>query len=336
MKKYFFLASVAVVALSSCSNEEISEVSVLPGTGATPIDFTAYAAGATRYTASEAGIGNLVYNADNESGGFLLTGVYTVDNELAYIENLENAVYTADAEADVHSCSPVSGQAPMWTDAIPTNADVSFYAYYPTSAGLTVSPVTLDAEGGTLTVSNVNGETDVMAADTTVKKGAAVALEFKHLLAQVEMNVRYDEDYADLLGDVLGVTLNNLTLQAPKTSVYNFANGKATVPEAIVDGGENTSRYPFISSGISTYSEFSGFGTAMIPASNDGTTCQLSVSYTFSTLNQQSYSYDKSAEVTIKAGFKNVINITLKGDSPISITASVDAWKDAEDQNINF
>ena len=151
-----------------------------------------------------------IYNADNESGGFLLTGVYTVDNELAYIENLENAVYTADAEADVHSCSPVSGQAPMWTDAIPTNADVSFYAYYPTSAGLTVSPVTLDAEGGTLTVSNVNGETDVMAADTTVKKGAAVALEFKHLLAQVEMNVRYDEDYADLLGDVLGVTLNNL------------------------------------------------------------------------------------------------------------------------------
>ena len=334
MKKYFFLASVAVVALSSCSNEEISEVSVLPGTGATPIEFTAYSGRATRYSASEANIESLVYQNGSGYGGFSLTGTYLANDKNEFI--MDNSLYTVDLESDQKVCSPVSEQAPMWTDAIPTDAQVSFYAYYPSGAAQTTSPVTLSTTDGTLTISNVDGETDVMAAAATVTKGAAVALEFKHLLAQVVMNVRYDEDYADLLGGVSEVVLNNLTLTAPVTSVYDLAEGVATGPEAVVDGGGNTSRYIFISSGISVYSESNGFGTAMIPASNDGTECPLSISFTFSTRNQQSYTYTKSANVTIVAGCKNVINITLKGDSPISITASVGAWEDAEDQNINF
>lgn len=326
MKKYFFLASVAVIALSSCSNEEISEVSVLPGTGATPIEFTAYTGRATRYSASEAGIENLVYNADNNSGGFSLTGVYTVDNELAYIENLNNAVYTADAEAESHSCSSVDGKLAMWPSEVSSDMQYSFYAYYPAGSQYTV----LDAEQGKLNITVGDPETDVMAAAATVTKGNAVALEFKHLLAQVEINVQYDEEYYGTLG-AIAADLTSLSLRAPQYSTYDFAES------SIVANAETLSVYSFVSSSVSLYSSASSKGVAMIPANNgNGTSCELSISYYFALQGDQSLDYEKTANVTIVAGCKNVINVTVKGDTPISITASVAPWDSVDDQDIDL
>jgi len=327
MKKYFFLASVAVVALSSCSNEEISEVSVLPGTGATPIDFTAYAAGATRYSASEAGIGNLAYNEDNKSGGFSLTGVYTVDNELAYIENLNNAVYTADAEADIHSCSSVNGKLAMWPSGVSSDMEYSFYAYYPAGSQYTV----LDAEQGKLNITVVDPETDVMAAYKSVKADNAVALEFKHLLAQVEINVQYDGDYYESI-DATDAQLTSLSLRAPQYSTYDFAES------SIVANAETLSVYTFVAESVSANPSLTGYGTAMIPAnSGDGTSCELSISYYFALPSDQTLVYEnKKANVTIVAGCKNVINVTVKGDTPISITASVAPWESKDAQPVNL
>ena len=337
MKKYLFLAATAVVALSSCSNEEVSEVSVLPGTGETPIEFTAYTGRATRYSASEADIYSLVYQEEPEEvGGFSLTGTYLEDEKNMFI--MDNALYTVDVETDQRACSPVSGQIPLWTDDIPTDTQISFYAYYPSGTAQTTSPVTLDAEVGTLTISNVDGETDVMAAAATVTKGEAVALGFKHLLAQVEMNVRYDEDYADLFGTgaVAYVDVSNLTLQAPASSVYDLAEGVATVP-APDDGGDNISRYPFATdNGFEISENLTTCGTAMIPAANSGSECTLNVGFTFTLQNQQQFYFSKNATVTIVAGSRNVINVTVKGDAPISITASVEAWENAANQTVEF
>ncbi|MCR5361680.1 MAG: fimbrillin family protein [Bacteroidales bacterium] len=326
MKKYFFLASVAVVALSSCSNEEISEVSVLPGTGATPIDFTAYAAGATRYSASEAGIGNLAYNEDEKSGGFSLTGVYTVDNELAYIENLNNAVYTADAEADVHSCSSVDETIAMWPSEVSSDMQYSFYAYYPAGS----QSVALDAEQGQLNITVVNPETDVMAAYKKVTAGNAVALEFKHLLAQVEIKVQYDGEYYASLA-ATDAQLTSLSLRAPQYSTYDFAES------SIVANPETLSVYTFVAESVSANASLTGYGTAMIPAnSGNGTSCELSISYYFALQGDQVLEYEKTANVTIVAGFKNVINVTVKGDTPISITASVAPWESKDAQPVNL
>lgn len=329
MKKYFFLASVAVVALSSCSNEEISEVSVLPGTGATPIEFTAYTGRATRvYSASEAGIENLVYNATNKSGGFSLTGVYTVDNELAYIENLENAVYTADAEAETHSCSSVDGKLAMWPSGVSSDMQYSFYAYYPAGSQ---SPASLNEEQGKLNITVVDPETDVIAAYKSVKAGDAVALEFKHLLAQVEINVQYDASYYQSLG-AYDAKLTSLSLRAPQYSTYDFAES------SIVANAETLSVYTFVAESVSANPSLTGYGTAMIPADNgDGTSCELSISYYFQLPSGQTLVYEnKKANVTIVAGCKNVINVKVKGDTPISITASVAPWDSEDDQDINF
>jgi len=329
MKKYFFLASVAVVALSSCSNEEISEVSVLPGTGATPIEFTAYTGRATRYyVASEANIESLVYQSETGLGGFSLTGTYLANDKNEFI--MDNSLYTVDLENDQIVCSPVSDQVPMWTDAIPTDADVSFYAYYPSGAAQTTSPVTLSTTDGTLTISNVDGETDVMAAAATVTKGDAVALEFKHLLAQVEIKVQYDREYYASLG-ATDAQLTSLSLSAPQYSTYDFASS------SIVANPETLSVYTFVAESVSANPSLTGYGTAMIPANNgNGTSCELSISYYFALQGNQVLEYEKTANVTIVAGCKNVINVTVKGDTPISITASVAPWESKEDQNIDL
>lgn len=328
MKKYLFFAASAVVALSSCSNEEISEVSVLPDSSKNPIDFTVYAAGATRYSAKEAGIDSLVYKSETGLGGFSLTGVYTVDNKLEYIENLNNAVYTADAVADVHSCSSVNGTLAMWPSGVSGDMEYSFYAYYPAGSQ---SPASLNAEQGKLNITVVDPVTDVMAAYESATAGESVALGFKHLLAQVEINVQYDEDYFGSVG-AYTAELTSLSLRAPQYSTYDFAES------SIVANAETLSVYSFVSSSVSILSEADSKGVAMIPANDgDGTLCELSISYYFALQGGQTLDYEnKTANVTIVAGYKNVINVTVKGDTPISITASVDPWESTDAQPVNL
>ncbi len=329
MKKYFVLAASAAVVLgSSCSNEEISEVSALPENGKKAIEISAYTPGLTRYLASEATIGNLVYDASENKGGFSLTGVYEVDNELKYIENMNEALCTVDT-LNGNSCSLVDGKIVMWPTGVTSDTQFSFYAYCPAGS----DNVSLNEENGTLTVSYIDGETDVMAASNTATAGNPVALGFKHLLAQVVLDVQYDSVYVKKLGDVSGTQLTSLSLSAPSTSSYDF------VDNAITADPETLSVYTFVEGAVSLLDEFGDApsGIAMIPAAgNDGTTCELSVAYNFQLSNGQELQYTKKANVKIIAGYKNVINVTVKGDTPISITATVGEWETAEDQDLTL
>lgn len=342
MKKYLFFAASAVVALSSCSNEEISEVSVMPGSGKEAIEFSTYISGATRYNydATEATIKNLEehheeYNPDG--AGFYVTAKYMA---AAKYETLMSGVHFYVDSLDVTKCKVADNQQTQlyyWPDAVDgeTAPDVNFYAYY-SGRDCKVQPCTLNVDALDEATMNINfheddlGKIDVMAASATQSSGD-VSLEFSHIMSQVQVNVFYDEDYVEELAgsDVLFI-LDSLSLVAPSSSVYAFTNN------AITASGEYEYSFLEKSTSVTLDNENTLIGTLMIPASSDGSDCKVSVRYSVQ-INGTSKVYTKSkSELTIKAGYKNVINVTLSANKPISISASVLGWNEAEEQNIDL
>lgn len=346
MKKYFILAASAVAVLSSCSNEEISEVSVVPETSKKAIEISAYAAGATRYFASEANIESLAYNADEETGGFTLYAGYMNEGEFSYVIN--NSTFSANSDG---SCFEIGNNQYYWPAE---ETEVEFFAYYPDRA----NNCTLSQDKTSMRIS-AEAERDLLAAYAKQSSGN-VALNFKHLMAQVQINIAYDTLYAKTLIDGdnnrrVAFELNNLSLTAPAALNYTFSTNSIALED-----GEAT--YTFKEDGVSyevVDSLKNGLvGIAMIPADfpveNEGklsaiTQCTLSLSYnaiirqnqgtseqpSYVNLSTKTYTRTNDTDIKIAAGYLNIINIKIAGDKPISITAEVAEWNSFKDESNN-
>lgn len=329
MKKYFVLAASAAVVLgSSCSNEEISEVSALPENGKKAIEISAYAAGATRFDAAQAVIDSL----GTAGSGFFVTAKYTKSE--VYTTLFGSQKFFA-GEGGV--CSAADNSLYYWPDDMDEGTGVDFYAYY--SGNVTQEPCTLNLSENSQTMNislkdTERGNFDIMAASASASSGS-VELKFEHLLAQVKVNVKYDEAYAESLEGEVNFNLNSLKINAPSSSVYTFAKGTTASSVSASDDTQTYSDYVFQSSSVSIYAAASEIGVAMIPASSatvvedvltPQTECTLSLSYSVS-VNGNTKDYNKSAPIKIAAGYLNNINITVSGSNLIKIKTSVDTWK---------
>ncbi len=322
MKRQLFWAALATMTLGSCTNEVLDPASLPDNGGRTPITISTYTPGLTRaYNATAAGITNLTANG----GGFSVTAISVEDTP----ETIINGA-TFYANASNNTCTAADNSIYFWPD----EADVKFYAYYPITSDAPTAICTLDADAGTLAITP-NGTADVMAAYTqaNVSGGANVALRFKHLLAQVVMNVAYNATNSP---SGTQFKLTALKLEAPASATYNFSQGKVSA------NATSLNDYAFVDSeanGIALSTTATTVGTAMIAASTvsetdrDTTTCTLSVSFT-TTIGQARRDYTKEATVKIISGYVNEINISVKGDMPITVNTEVKGWEEGEPQNI--
>ncbi len=332
MKRILFLAIPIAATLASCSNNEITEGSNTPNDGRKPIEVTTYTPRTTRYfNATEATSSTLT----EQGGGFSLTAA-TGREEYIFEEKL----FYANAQGS--KCSSANGEIFYW----PEEGTVTFYAYAPMADGTqTDDPdiCTLDAYNDVLYVTP-DGETDVIAAYTTVdatETGGTVSLAFQHVLAQVQLNVSRN---ATGLPENAVFQLDSISIYAATTSTVFLDNGS-------ISGNSSISKYftfynritgmdkPIILSDnpskVAT-GMLSAFGT-MVPKDNPTaeTSCPIAVAYSV-TIGASTRQYVKRGNINLIAGYKNVVNITVSSDKPISITAEVGEWKEGETQEIAF
>ena len=332
MKRILLLAISMAATLASCSNNEIGESSNLLGEGNKPIEVTTYTPRTTRYfNATEATSSTLT----EAGGGFSLTAA-TGREEYIFEEKL----FYADAQGS--KCSSANGEIFYW----PEEGTVTFYAYAPMADDTqTDDPdiCTLDAYNDVLYVTP-DGETDVIAAYTTVdatETDGTVSLAFQHVLAQVQLNVSRN---ATGLPENAVFQLDSISIYAATTSTVFLNNGN-------ILGNSSISKYftfynritgmdkPIILSDnpskVAT-GMLSAFGT-MVPKDNPTaeTSCPIAVAYSV-TIGASTRQYVKRGNINLIAGYKNVVNITVSSDKPISITAEVGEWDEAPVQDVNF
>ncbi|MBE6332039.1 MAG: fimbrillin family protein [Bacteroidales bacterium] len=317
---YYFLAAMAAVTLGSCSNEEIGERNILPDeNGRTPIAITTYLPQTTRgYNAQEATISSL----SNSGGGFTIHAVNTTDHSTV----INGWTYVASGDG---SSSPANNSLmAYWPD---DNSKVNFYAYYPADGASLAASCTPDVESGTLAITT-DGTKDVMAAYASTSKddnNGRVSLQFRHLMAQTVINVLAN---ATNMPDGTTHTLTGLTLSAPGAATLTFSSGE------VVANADAAATYAFHSATADNPVELSAdattVGTAMIPASTGtGTKAQLTVDYS-ATINGNTRTYSRTAEVTLISGFKNQINVSVQGDMPLTVKAVVENMEPIVDGHV--
>ncbi len=324
MNRINIWAAFAAVTLAGCANEEITEQSNLPVSdgGRKPIEVSTYTPRATRLlNTQEATIASLTEEGD----GFSLTAKL---NGNAFIDGVR---YYANAQSG--ACHAEEGQIFYW----PEEGTVSFSAYSPISDQITLY------DYGILNIT-AKCQKDVLVAYTEVdasKNEGTVSLTFHHVLAQVQVNVACN---ADDLPAGATFTLDSISMYAPISVGIELNSG--TIGAV---AGENYMDYiTFYDSKIGTdevitvTDEPKLICTGMVPASGSFTGSktvnpeqalinELTIAYTV-TIGTSVKQYVKKANVTLYAGYLNKFNVTLSSDKPISITADVDEWDEADPQ----
>ncbi|MBP5715867.1 MAG: fimbrillin family protein, partial [Bacteroidales bacterium] len=324
MKRHFFMAAIAAMTLGSCTNEVYDSAPLPDADGRYPITITTYTPRHTRaYNATAAGITNLTANG----GGFSVTAISVEDTP----ETIINGA-TFYANASNNTCTAADNSIYFWPD----EADVKFYAYYPITSDAPTAICSLNADAGTLAITP-NGTADVMAAYTqaNVSGGTNVALQFKHLLAQVVMKVAYNATNSP---SGTQFKLTALNLEAPASATYNFSQGKVSA------NATSLNDYAFVDSeanGIPLSTTATTVDTAMIAASTvsetdkDTTTCTLTISFT-TTIGEARRDYTKEATVKIISGYVNEINVSVSGDMPITVNTEVKGWDGTNLQEVDM
>jgi hypothetical protein len=316
MKSLSIWAFAAAVLLTGCANEEITEQHDIQGeNGRKAITVSTYLPGHTRgYNATQADINSLTQELEE---GFLMTAV-TDDSVI-----IDAAHYFVNVDTVPNICFTDDGSTYTWPDE---ESELKFMAHYPPSAEI----CQLNVKDRILTASP-GGETDVMVADaafTANSDEGHVQLTFKHLLAHAVFNVNNSEKVPGAK-----FTLQQISFEAPKTLEYAFGKGTTKVSEEwnpydLVDGSE----------GVGLSSEFSTIGSVMVPTADD-VKHTIEVEYTVVINNDVEHprTYKKSVEVELKAGFVNVLNITLASDKLIMVKSVTDQWNpEVQPQEITF
>ena len=305
MKSLSIWAFAAAVLLTGCANEEITERHDIQGeNGRKAITVSTYLPSHTRgYNATQADINSLTQELKE---GFLMTAV-TDDSVI-----IDAAHYFVNVDTVPNICFTDDGSTYTWPDE---ESELKFMAHYPPSAEI----CQLNVKDRILTASP-DGETDVMVADaafTANSDEGHVQLTFKHLLAHVVFCVKNSEE-------VQGAkfTLQQISFGAPKTLEYAFGKGTTKVSEEwnpydLVDGSE----------GVGISSKFDTIGSVMVSTA-DTLEHLIKVKYTVVINNDyvNARTYTGTASVKLKAGFVNILNITLSSDKLIMVKSWLNKW----------
>ena len=197
MKKLLVIAALLSVALSSCvTNEEWNdEVN-------SEIKFTAVNKVPTKAIVETATF------ADSDT--FQVWGFYGTEAFALYNKTISKVDTNNDSTLDTWK---VDGETYYW----PLQGSVTFYGLYPA----TVEPTSVDATNGIkLTNYTVTGkeEQDIMYAKNTGSKGSSpLAMVFNHALAQVEVTIKTNSNYAPAEFYVNSISLKNVNVTADFT-----------------------------------------------------------------------------------------------------------------------
>jgi len=317
MKKYFFVAASAALVLSSCSNE-IEQVSEL-GNTKKEIKVSTYTPGMTR--ATEAG------NEQLQEFGFWLLATTTdstiINNHYMYTGSEIDPWVAAKESLDWVPNDTVK----YW----PETGSVSFYGIYD-GTDLHENPMEITETGNVIYEVSTSDQKDIMVASSTNKtlaaNGQTVSLSFKHILAEVEVQmIGSNEEY--------DYTVYGVSVAAPGVGIYNVTSGAYDVvgktstfvinSQAITDGfaaeDETHSAYEL------NATEPTKIGESAFIVPKD--TITLSLTYQ-TVLNGTTVKkvLDQDVEIIgIEAGKKNIINVTLTpGQLPIKVTATTTDW----------
>lgn len=291
MKNLFFIAIATMMALSSCSENEVFTTSE---NSKTPITIDVYQQGQTRVTETT------ITDLQNGFKFVVMNGTETV----------------IDATASYSDSKWSYDGTPAYWPADGSDPTYKFYGFY--------SPNTadeLDIANNQVTV-NVDGVSDVVFASVPSSKpttdGAAVALPFKHLMAEVVVSAKG-------MNDGLNYAVTKVTFSAPETVYYdltssNWSRGDLEKDLTFLNNATGV-RAPYHAT---NYTALADANMLILPAYEMTMTITYNVSAAGETTPRP---LTRTATITPTAGSVNRINVTLPSErTPISFSVSLDGW----------
>ena len=298
MKKFFFCAAAAIVALASCSKTQV------------------------------------VYNDAPEEIGFkAVSGVMTkaplTRTELPTTATM--MVYASKSAEETGKYTPYfSKQTFEWkantywggttAQYWPESGYLKFIAYCPSTIG---TDVTGDATQN-IVISDVDAadQTDILYTNLTAAQECAnkpvVAMPFLHALAQVQVTAKVSN------ADMTDVNVTKVVLKTPILTGNLTLTGTDATWADQANGEDITMNNVIASTDLTTTSQTLGTGTLVVPGA---TTSTLVVTYTIGGLEVTTDPI--SIAGTWEKGKKYIYNLTI-GLDEIILNPSVSDWTDAD------
>lgn len=202
----------------------------------------------------------------------------------------------------------------------PLSGTLDFYAVYPLGQTLKLT------NGVVSTTYTVDGDTDLVVASAYAKGSSTspVALEFKHALAQIKFEAKGADTAVDY-------SIRSVKIVSPKSGEYKFAQGA----DQWVIGDKDSTLYDASAKSVypvsANTSSMTAFGEAetYIP----GTT-SFEICWDCLKNGKVVASYKRSANLTLTAGKKTTVQLSLPNDlaAPISFTVTVANWESESKQ----
>lgn len=315
MRKNFYLAALAVLALASCSKSEI--IDEKPTADKTPIAFKSYTGGETKAV-------TVVDAASLLSNGFKATAVYT-DAESAVSEYFTNIDATS-AKVESTGKGATHGTSYYW----PTAGSMVFYAAN--------HAVTMANHAASI-VYTANNDEDLVAAKTSsisCPQTTPVAINFTHLKNQVLFSAKLNTT-----NSTLKATVTEITIKYPIGGTYTFSTEAWTNNTTLAD--TPASYVSGVSKEIANDSYTAIDDTKALAFVPTGKDLQVSVKYyveqTIDSKTTKIADYTttaKTVDVTANQIGKIIrFNLLLPpGSQPIEFTATATAWDNGTNQNI--
>ena len=340
MRKNFYLAALAVLALASCSKSEI--IDEKPTADKTPMVFTSYAGAETRAAADAS---NVVVG-DLQTDGFKVVGVEK-ESTSATTGNvyLNNLTYSWNGTASKYDNA--AGVKYYWPNK---NTYMDFHAVYPAGKTITLGTNNIGASINYAAYAEADFAEDVVAANklnesclahTTPATVSSVALAFSHIKNQVSFAFCSNSDDTNLT-----TTVKSVKLTYVKSGTYTYATSSAdaawgsqvnetTTPKEYY--ATATAVEKLATSGTQSYTAL-GTGLLMIPAAAALT---VTVEYDVKQTNNGNYVVSdftgknaKTFTITPSAmNTKYLYNVKLPvGVEPITFTATLSDWTDSSNE----
>lgn len=287
MKKFFLFMAATAVMLASCQkslNDVESGREIRMDATTMKFDTKAFAEAT---------------NTTLQTGGFKATAVIDADNSVMF-----NKAMTYNSTA---GCYGISGEHYYF----PNQGTMSFYGIYPADEVIAV------ASDGKATLAYAhNSDDDLIGAmkKNVASQSEAVVMDFKHLLSQVSISAKTDDDN-------LVCKLNSITINDVNGGTYSFADDSWTL-------SEKDSAYVFFNStagqAVTTTAAAAGSAMSFMPGEvtlNAKWKC-------YNKIGEQLISdNDETIPVTLTKGKHTAITLLLPANSTeMKLSSSVGAW----------
>ena len=295
MKRFFILASAAIVALASCAKTEVvykdapEEIALKAYTG-------------------------VMTKAPHEG-----TSMPTSSSMMVYASQstTEDGTYTPYFSAKPFTYGTTWTGSQYW----PESGYLKFLAYYPSTLGTQTGDA---VNGVTLTVTDIN-QTDLLYSNLTNAQKCdtkpTAALTFNHALAQIQVKLAVAD------GKMANVTVNSVAITTPNIGgVFSFGASSAEWTSK-TPAGANLVMNKSLSANLETTAAAFGEGALVVP----GAQTSLVIDYAVAGLSKQE-TVELSTYGNWDAGKKYVYNVTISLDE-IQLTASVADWDEDTKNN---